>query len=98
MSHKPQMEPSASVARMRLRVLLFATYREVVGEKELTWTADANLTLAQFLDAFLEAHPRLAPHRGSMMVAVNLEVAPPSAVLHEGDEVALLPPVSGGSG
>jgi molybdopterin converting factor subunit 1 len=83
---------------MRLRVLLFATYREIVGEKELAWTADAGATLAQFLDAFLAAHPRLVPHRGSMMVAVNLEVAAPSTVLREGDEVALLPPVSGGAG
>ncbi len=82
---------------MRLRVLLFATYREVVGVKELAWTADPGATLGQFLDAFLAAHPRLSPHRGSMMVAVNLAVADPSTELHEGDEVALLPPVSGGS-
>ncbi len=81
---------------MRLHVLLFATYREIVGEKEVSWTADPGLTLGQFLDAFLAAHPRLAPHRGSMMVAVNLAVAEPSVVLREGDEVALLPPVSGG--
>lgn len=83
---------------MRLRVLLFATYREVVGAKELSWTAEAGATLTEFLDAFLAAHPRLRPHRGSMMVAVNLAVAVPSTVLHEGDEVALLPPVSGGCG
>lgn len=82
---------------MRVRVLLFATYREVVGEKELPWTAPAGSTLREFLDAFLTAHPRLAPHRGSMMVAVNLAMADPSVVLREGDEVALLPPVSGGA-
>ncbi len=81
---------------MRLHVLLFATYREIVGEKEVSWTADAGSTLGQFLDAFLADHPRLAPHRGSMMVAVNLAVADSSVVLREGDEVALLPPVSGG--
>ncbi len=81
---------------MRVRVLLFATYREIVGAKEVPWTADAGTTLAQFLDAFLTAHPRLGPHRGSMMVAVNLDVAGPSTVLHDDDEVALLPPVSGG--
>lgn len=81
---------------MRLHVMLFATYREIVGEKELSWTADAGSTLGEFLDAFLGAHPRLAPHRGSMMVAVNLAVAAPSDVLREGDEIALLPPVSGG--
>ncbi len=82
---------------MRVRVLLFSTYREVVGVKELPWTAEAGTTLGQLLDAFVAAHPRLAPHRGSMMAAVNLEVAAPSTVLRDGDEVALLPPVSGGA-
>ncbi len=90
------MAPPASAGRMRVRVLLFATYREIVGGKDLSWTLDAGATLGQFLDAFLEAHPRLAPHRGSMMVAVNLSVTDPAAVLHDGDEVALLPPGSGG--
>lgn len=92
------MARPASDVRMRVRVLLFATYREVVGEKEVAWTADPGTTLGQFLDTFLAAHPRLEPHRGSMMVAVNLEVTPPTAILREGDEVALLPPVSGGTG
>ena len=81
---------------MRLRVLLFATYREIVGAKELSWPAEEGTTLRQFLDGFLAGHPRLALHRGSMVVAVNLTVADPTTVLHEGDEVALLPPVSGG--
>jgi molybdopterin converting factor subunit 1 len=82
---------------MHLQVMLFATYREIVGEKELSWSVDPGTTLGGFLDAFLAAHPRLAPHRGSMMVAVNLTVAAPSVVLRDGDEVALLPPVSGGA-
>lgn len=81
---------------MRLRVLLFATYREIVDAKELAWTAETGSTLGQFLDTFVGAHPRLAPHRRSMMVAVNLAVADPATLLHEGDEVALMPPVSGG--
>ena len=97
MSHKPQMAPPASDTRMRVRVLLFATYREIVGAREVSWTGDAGVTLAGFLEAFLAAHPGLAAHRGSMMVALNLEIAEPTTVLHEGDEVALLPPVSGGA-
>lgn len=90
------MARSASDGWMRVRVLLFAAYREIVGEKEVSWTADPGSTLGQFLEAFLAAHPRLSPHRASMMVAVNLAVADASLVLREGDEVALLPPVSGG--
>ncbi len=81
---------------MRIHVLLFATFREIVGAKEVAWTADPDTTVGRFLDAFLAHHPRLSPHRGSMIVAVNLDVATPSTVLQDGDEVALLPPVSGG--
>ncbi|HYM38612.1 MAG TPA: MoaD/ThiS family protein [Thermoplasmata archaeon] len=82
---------------MQLRVRLFATYREIVGAKDLAWTTDPGTTLGQFLDAFLRRHPKLAPHRDTMMLAVNRSFAEPSTVLKEGDEVALLPPVSGGA-
>ncbi len=82
---------------MRLRVLLFAAYREIVGEEEIAWSADPGTTVDVFLAAFLRRYPRLKPHRGSMMVAVNHAFAEPDAALRDGDEVALLPPVSGGA-
>lgn len=81
---------------MRFQVLLFATYREIVGSADVDWTADPGTTVDAFLDAFLRRHPRLVPYRKTMGVAVNQAFAEPSAILHEGDEVALLPPVSGG--
>ncbi len=82
---------------MRLRVRLFATYREIVGGDDVPWTAEPGTTLGEFLDAFLRGHPRLVPHRGSMMLAVNQAFAEPSTILQDGDEIALLPPVSGGA-
>ncbi len=82
---------------MRLRIRLFATYREIVGAKDVAWAADPGTTLGEFLEAFLRGHPRLAPHRDTMMLAVNQAFATPSTVLRDGDEIALLPPVSGGA-
>ncbi len=82
---------------MRVRVLLFATFRETVGEAEVAWSAEPGTTVGAFLDAFLRTYPGLAPHRGSLMVAVNQAFAERDAVLRDGDEVALLPPVSGGA-
>lgn len=82
---------------MRIRVLLFATYREIVGEGEVSWVLPESATLRDFLDIFLRKHPRLSPHRASMLLAVNEAFADPATALHEGDEVALLPPVSGGT-
>lgn len=82
---------------MRLRVRLFATYREIVGSKDLAWTGREGERLDEFLKSFLAEYPRLAAHRDTMLLAVNHEFASADAVLHDGDEVALLPPVSGGA-
>lgn len=48
------------------------------------------------MDGVLAKYPRLAGHRGTMLLAVNHAFAGADRVLKEGDEVALLPPVSGG--
>lgn len=81
---------------MRLRVKLFATYREIVGARDLVWTAKEGARLGDFLASFFVTYPRLAPHRNTMLLALNEAFASPDAILHDGDEVALLPPVSGG--
>jgi molybdopterin converting factor subunit 1 len=82
---------------MRLRIKLFATYREIVGSKELTWTARDGERVDDILRSLLEKYPRLTPHRDTMLLAVNQAFASPDAVLQDGDEVAVMPPVSGGS-
>lgn len=81
---------------MRVRVKLFATYREIAGTKEITWSVAGRATLEELLDGLLSKYPRLAGHRDTMLLAVNHEFADPSTALHEGDEVAIMPPVSGG--
>ena len=81
---------------MHVRVLLFATYREIVGDPEIRWSIPDRSSLAEFLESFLAAHPKLVPHRKSMMLAVNETYVGPETILRDGDEVALLPPVSGG--
>lgn len=81
---------------MRVRVRLFATYREIVGARELDWTSEEDETLAGLLESLFAKYPRLAGHRETMMFAVNQAFVESGRVLHDGDEVALLPPVSGG--
>ncbi|MEK6986901.1 MAG: MoaD/ThiS family protein [Candidatus Thermoplasmatota archaeon] len=53
--------------------------------------------MGDFLDALFQKYPRLAGHRETMLLAVNHSFAPPDEVLHDGDEIALMPPVSGGA-
>jgi molybdopterin converting factor subunit 1 len=82
---------------MQVHVKLFATYRELLGSRQLTWSARDGLTLRELVDEVLTKYPRLSGHRDTMLLAVNQAFAGPEKVLHEGDEVALMPPVSGGS-
>ncbi len=81
---------------MQIQVRLFATYREIVGEGQLAWTFRDGTTVGQLVEAVLAKYPRLLGHEKSMVLAVNHEVVRLDVVLREGDEVALLPPMSGG--
>lgn len=81
---------------MRVHVKLFATYREIVGSAGITWTGRDDLTLRDLVDGVVAKYPRLAGHRDTMLLAVNHDFASSDRILREGDEVALLPPVSGG--
>ncbi|HKW43261.1 MAG TPA: molybdopterin converting factor subunit 1 [Thermoplasmata archaeon] len=82
---------------MHVRVRLFATFREIVGEPRLAWTAKDGATLAALVEAIVARYPDLARHRDGMLLAVNATFASPETVLRDNDEVALMPPVSGGS-
>jgi molybdopterin converting factor subunit 1 len=81
---------------MRVQLRLFASYREIVGAGQLPWTLREGATLGELVDAVVAAHPGLRGHRETMFLAVNRAYAQSDAVLRDGDEVALLPPVSGG--
>ena len=82
---------------MEVHVLFFAAYRELVGLRETVMEFPDGTRLQDVLVRVIEAHPRLRPHRDSMILAVNEEFAEPETPLHPGDEIALLPPLSGGA-
>lgn len=78
-----------------MRILFFAHLRDVTGcaEQEIACgETDADGLWRQLL----AAHPALARFRGSVRLAKNAEYAPPDARFGDADEVALIPPVSGG--
>ena len=82
---------------MQVTVRLFATYREVAGSKELKVQLAAGATVRSLLDAIYAKHPRLKGFEETMLLAVNHEFVDAASTLREGDEVALMPPVSGGA-
>jgi molybdopterin synthase catalytic subunit len=89
---------AALESAVKVRLLLFATYREIVGAAEVDVDLPAGATLGDLLERTYAEHPRLKPFEGTTLKAVNMEFAEPGKALEEGDEVALMPPVSGGSG
>jgi len=83
---------------MRVLVKLFGAVREAVGEKELSVELGEGASAADLRRLLARDHPIFEALGGRLAVAVNLEVSDPGAALSDGDEVAFLPPVSGGAG
>lgn len=81
---------------MTVRVLFFASMRERVRCREAEWTLPDGATVAALWDAIVGAHPQLTEMGGSMSFAVNREYVDRGHRLADRDEVALIPPVSGG--
>jgi molybdopterin synthase catalytic subunit len=83
---------------LRIRVRLFAMQRETAGTRELRLEVPLGATVDDAWKAVVEVVPALAPGRSSLRFAVNGDYASPDRPLADGDEVACIPPVSGGSG
>jgi molybdopterin synthase catalytic subunit len=76
---------------------LFAIQRELAATREVTLELPAGASVADAWAALEARYPVLAPGRPSVRFAVNGEYAGPDTPLADGDEVAMIPPVSGGS-
>ena len=83
---------------MRVRVLFFGMLKDMVGRAEEEAQIAEGTDLAGVFAAYAARYPAVDALRGRIVMARNQEFASPSARLGEGDEIAFLPPVSGGSG
>jgi molybdopterin converting factor subunit 1 len=89
-----RVSDTATPASIRVHVRLFASYREAAGTNHLDVSVAPGASVSSVLE-FLEPRlPALKQARG--LVAVNHSYVQPDAILRDGDEVALIPPVSGG--
>jgi len=77
-------------------VLLFSVLKQKVGEGSLTLDLEPPATGADLLDHLEARYPAIGAYRGVLRLAVNQEYVPESVSLADGDEVALITPVSGG--
>jgi molybdopterin converting factor subunit 1 len=83
---------------VHVRVRLFALQRELAGTREMSLELADGATVETSWAAVVERHPVLAPGRPSVRFARNGEYADAATALADGDEVAFIPPVSGGAG
>jgi molybdopterin synthase catalytic subunit len=83
--------------RMRVTVRYFAGLREAAGSSREERTTLEGTTAGDLFAAIAADHPRIAPMQGSTMLMVNRAYVQSDHVLHDGDELALIPPVSGGN-
>jgi sulfur-carrier protein len=81
---------------MRIVIRLFARLRDIAGSSDLVRDAPAGSTVADVWRGLVTDFPEMARYDSSISTAVNADYAKMTAVLSEGDEVAFLPPVSGG--
>ena len=82
---------------MRVTVLFFGVLKEMLGGESQMIDLPQGATVDAVLKHYCELLPQQPKLWPSLAVAVNQSYAPASCVLRDGDEVALLPPVSGGS-
>jgi molybdopterin converting factor subunit 1 len=81
---------------MRITVRLFARLREITGTSELSRDIAPGSTIGSVWQQLAGEFPALIPYERSISSAVNADYAHMDTRLQEGDEVAFLPPVSGG--
>jgi molybdopterin converting factor subunit 1 len=81
---------------IEVNVKLFAVIRDIVGKDELKISVDEGSVASTVLQQLAQQYPRLGEWKGHLRIAVNYEYVPMEHPLRQNDEVAIIPPVSGG--
>ncbi len=82
-----------------LRVKSFAILKDIIGTQQMTLQLprkDKGTTVADLRIRILELYPVISEQRIAMGIAVNAKIANEKSVINDLDEIALLPPISGG--
>ena len=81
---------------MQIRLLFFATLKDIVGARQMQLEVPAGSTVADVLTHLESSYPRIKDYRPVVLTAINEEYVDRGAQVRDGDEVAIFPPVSGG--
>jgi molybdopterin converting factor subunit 1 len=80
----------------RIKIILFAALADRVGARELPLELPERASVGDAVAALAAEHPAIEAMRGKLAAAVNLSYVGLDEPLRDGDELALIPPVSGG--
>jgi molybdopterin synthase catalytic subunit len=83
---------------MNVNISLFAGLHDLVGQRKVTMELAEGATIDQLRDKLAELYPVVVPYLATLVCAVDDEYVTVEHTLKDGDDVALIPPVSGGSG
>ena len=89
---------SVKIRSVRVQVLFFGMLKDIVGRPQEALELGSGASLDTIFDHYAARFPRLAELRSSTVMALNQQFSKGSTPVADGDEVALLPPVSGGAG
>ena len=90
-------QPVTDEGKIRVRVLFFGAARDASGRSEVELTLNGPTEATDAFAQLLRVYPELRRFGRSLLFAVNQEYAPRDRQVHDGDELAFFPPVSGGS-
>ena len=82
--------------KVQVKLLFFATLKDIVGRRELEIDVPSGATINDLWEHLESRYPTLSRYRSIVLTSLNEEYVDRKAVISDGDEVALFPPVSGG--
>jgi sulfur-carrier protein len=88
--------PNISMNNIQVSIKLFAVYQEIIGKPEITQSLPVGTSAGDVLQGLIDKYPQLDQWRSVTRLGVNLDFVEADRPLQDGDELVLIPPVSGG--
>lgn len=78
------------------KIQLYSVLKSKLHADSVDLETQPGITVSEFLDLACEQYPTMAPYRSVMRLAVNQTYSQDSSIIQDGDEIAIITPVSGG--
>jgi len=92
----PNLTSDLISSQIKITVKLFAAFQEAVSQSEISLTLPASSPVSTVYENLVKTYPKLEQWKPVTRYAINLNFVEQNTILQDGDEVALIPPVSGG--